>query len=105
MIYSVSIFSTCLQDGSRYTVVSYLYVILSGFITLAGEKIFDFLLSITRNNVVSFKRGFFFLLMLMIGDHIHYENTPMQYIVIFHGCKNNNFQMKIVIFFLFLLLT
>ena len=26
--------------------------------------------------------------------HIHYDNTPMQYSVIFHGCKNGNFQMK-----------
>ena len=25
---------------------------------------------------------------------LHYKNTPMQYTVIFHGCKNNNFQMK-----------
>ena len=25
---------------------------------------------------------------------IHYENTPMQYTVIFHGCKNVDFQMK-----------
>ena len=25
----------------------------------------------------------------------HYENTPMQYTAIFHGCKNDNFQMKI----------
>ena len=24
----------------------------------------------------------------------HYDNTPIQYIVIFHGCKNGNFQMK-----------
>ena len=24
----------------------------------------------------------------------HYENTPMQYTVIFHGRKNDNFQMK-----------
>ena len=24
----------------------------------------------------------------------HYENTPMQYSAIFHGCKNDNFQMK-----------
>ena len=23
-----------------------------------------------------------------------YENTPMQYPAIFHGCKNVNFQMK-----------
>ena len=22
------------------------------------------------------------------------DNMPMQYIVIFHGCKNDNFQMK-----------
>ena len=24
----------------------------------------------------------------------HYENMSMQYTVIFHGCKNDNFQMK-----------
>ena len=24
----------------------------------------------------------------------HYENTPMQYLAIFHGCKNDNFQMQ-----------
>ena len=28
----------------------------------------------------------------------HYDNTPMQYTAIFHGCKNDNFQLKIVIF-------
>ena len=31
-----------------------------------------------------------------------YENMPMQYTAIFHGCKNDNFQMKIV-FFCFLI--
>ena len=25
---------------------------------------------------------------------IHYENTPMQYTVIFRSCKKENFQMK-----------
>ena len=25
--------------------------------------------------------------------HHHYENTPMQYTAIFHGCKNVHFQM------------
>ena len=35
----------------------------------------------------------------------HFENTPMQYIAIYHGSKNDNFQMKIVTFFLFLLKT
>ena len=24
----------------------------------------------------------------------HYENTPIQHTAIFHGCKNDNFQMK-----------
>ena len=24
----------------------------------------------------------------------HYENMPMQYLAIFYGCKNDNFQMK-----------
>ena len=33
----------------------------------------------------------------------HYTNTPMQYTVIVHSCKNDNFQIKIV--FLFLLKT
>ena len=36
---------------------------------------------------------------------IHYENMSVQYTAIFHGCKNDNFQMKILIFFLFLLKT
>ena len=32
----------------------------------------------------------------------HYENTPMQYTAIFHGCKNVHFQMKFFnIFFIF----
>ena len=31
--------------------------------------------------------------------YIHYDNMPMQYTVIFHGCKNDDFQMKILIFF------
>ena len=30
----------------------------------------------------------------------NYENMPMQYTAIFHGCKIDNFQMKILIFFL-----
>ena len=25
---------------------------------------------------------------------LHYDNTPMQYTANFHGCKNDNFQMK-----------
>ena len=31
----------------------------------------------------------------------HYENTPMQFTAKFHGLKNDNFQMKKVIFFSF----
>ena len=27
-------------------------------------------------------------------ERLHYENTPMQYTAIFHGCKNVHFQMK-----------
>ena len=39
---------------------------------------------------------------LQVGDGNwgHYANTPMQYTAIFHGCKNDNFQMKSFIFFL-----
>ena len=36
---------------------------------------------------------------------IHYAHTSMQYTALFHGCKNDNFQMKFLIFFLFLLKT
>ena len=35
--------------------------------------------------------------------HIHYAHTPMKYTAIIHSCKNDNFQMKFLIFFLFLL--
>ena len=31
----------------------------------------------------------------------HYANMHMQYTTLFRGCKNDNFQMKIVILFLF----
>ena len=31
---------------------------------------------------------------------LHYENTPIQYTVIFHDCKNDYFQMKICDIFL-----
>ena len=30
----------------------------------------------------------------------HYDNTPMQYTAIFHGCKNVHFQMKFFNIFL-----
>ena len=43
----------------------------------------------------------FFFLFFSISDKLnlecavsHYGNMPMQYIAIFHGCKNDNFQMK-----------
>ena len=37
---------------------------------------------------------------------LHCDGTPMQYTAIFHGCKNDNFQMKKdLIIFLFLLKT
>ena len=36
---------------------------------------------------------------------VHYANTSMQYTVIFHSCKNDNFQIKNCDIFLFLLQT
>ena len=40
--------------------------------------------------------------MPIYGKNFHYVNMPMQYTAIFHGCKNDNFQMKnFDIFFLF----
>ena len=41
------------------------------------------------------------LIRLLLFTCNHYENTPMQYTAIFLGCKNDNFQMKNVTFFLF----
>ena len=39
------------------------------------------------------------------GTIVHYENTSMQYTAIFHGCKNDNFQLNILTIFIFLLKT
>ena len=36
----------------------------------------------------------------MISFLIHYANMSVQYTAIFHGCKNDNFQMKIFDIFL-----
>ena len=36
----------------------------------------------------------------MLYQDKHYENMPMQYLTIFHCCKNNDFQMKKVDIFL-----
>ena len=36
--------------------------------------------------------------------HFHSINTPMQYTVMFYSFKNEYFQIKVLIFFLFLLL-
>ena len=41
-----------------------------------------------------------------LGFEEHYVNMSVQYTAIFHGCKNDNFQMKFFdFFFLFLLKT
>ena len=29
-----------------------------------------------------------------LSNRYHYDKTPIQYTVIFHGCKNDYFQMK-----------
>ena len=31
---------------------------------------------------------------LKVASMMHYENMPMQHTAIFHGCKNDNFQLK-----------
>ena len=41
----------------------------------------------------------------LMALRLHYENTPMQYTAIFHGCKIGNFQMKNCDIFLFWLKT
>ena len=30
----------------------------------------------------------------IIFSSVHYENTPMNYTAIFHGCKNDHFQLN-----------
>ena len=42
-------------------------------------------------------------ILYLVNTLDHYANMPMQYTTIFHGRKKNNFLIKIVIFFLFLL--
>ena len=32
--------------------------------------------------------------MWYVFNVIHYDNTPMQYTAIFHGCENDNFQLN-----------
>ena len=46
------------------------------------------------------------LFLPLVGIAEHYENTPMQYTAIFHGCKNDNFQLNFIFtIFIFLLKT
>ena len=52
-----------------YSIVIYLYVSCNGLITSVGE------------------------------ERAHYENMPMQYTAIFHGCKNDYFRFSIVYYF------
>ena len=41
-----------------------------------------------------------FFCFIFPGVAIHYENKPVQYIAIFHGCKkNDNFQLKFFDYF------
>ena len=42
--------------------------------------------------IIMKKKTLFFLSTVKVSWH--YENTPMQYTAIFHGCKNDNFQMQ-----------
>ena len=43
--------------------------------------------------------------LMSLRRSFHYANMSVQYTAIFHGCKNDKFQMNILIFFLFLLKT
>ena len=39
-------------------------------------------------------------LLFLSAYYVHYENMSVQYTAIFHGCKNDNFQMKFFDIFL-----
>ena len=41
----------------------------------------------------------FFMTLLILINLPHYENTPMQHTAIFHGCKNDNFQLIVLDYF------
>ena len=51
---------------------------------------------LTRGKIIikNFERQKINSLLCHIHTHYHYENMPMQYTAIFHGCKKDNFQMK-----------
>ena len=102
--------------GTNFTVVMHLNILVSQIIwkTLANNNISIFVKperGIMRMNAYFKKNIAQFYNFSLISLHaytpiFHYKNTPMQYTAIFHGCKNDNFQIhfrKIVIFFLFLL--
>ena len=54
--------------------------------------------ALRTNNIVQFS----FVVMVFFQQKyvLHYENMPMQYTAIFHGYKNNEFQMKNCVIFL-----
>ena len=37
--------------------------------------------------------------LITVSQTKHYENTPMQYTAIFHGCKNASFQLNFADYF------
>ena len=57
------------------------------------EKIIFIVLALSQKNEFE-KWPLIILVQCMVLCKIHYENTPIQCTVIFHGCKNDYFQMK-----------
>ena len=67
------------------------------------QKIF---ISVIEVELLPYRKELFTLLTicslydLSVCNLSYYESTPMQYLAIFHGCKNDNFQMKKNVIFL-----
>ena len=58
------------------------------------ENVYMNYINLTTMLETYFTQMYIFLVEKYYLKFLHYENTPMQYTAIFHGCKNNNFQMK-----------
>ena len=69
------------------------------FTTVKNCSILHGRVFVMRTCCINIQQACQFMAMKAVGSS-HYENTPIQYTVIFHSCKNDYFQIKkIAIFF------
>ena len=80
---------------------------MSPSINVGVHDILYFFFFLGQTRVINLSVFFMIYLSYIIFalDAIHYENTPIQIYLKFYHHKNENFQTKFLIFFLFLLKT